>query len=119
MPHPETDTGTLHADTEVIAGFGRVAADLAEQIDQAALQTRTSDPAGLTSLLGPVGAGFVAAFTAAHDGHSRELDRIREVLSGMGTTATLTAAAYERTERETITSLRGIAEELEIREAAL
>ncbi|HET8993583.1 MAG TPA: type VII secretion target [Rhodococcus sp. (in: high G+C Gram-positive bacteria)] len=116
MPHPETDTGTLHADTEVIAGFGRVAAGLAEQIDQAALQTRTTDPAGLTSLLGPVGAGFLAAFIAAHDGHSRELDRIREVLAGMGATATLTAAAYDRTENETVTALRNTADRFDISE---
>ncbi|MEE2057445.1 type VII secretion target [Rhodococcus artemisiae] len=119
MPHPQTDADTLEADTEVIAGFGRVAAALAEQIDQAALETRTTDPIGLTPLLGPVGADFLAAFTAAYNGHSRELDRIREVLSGMGTTATLTAAAYERTERETTAALRGIVVGLEIREAGL
>ncbi|MCK0093362.1 hypothetical protein HCA61_00595 [Rhodococcus sp. HNM0563] len=107
MPHPQTDTGTLHADTGVIAGFGRVAAELTEQIDRAGLRTGSSDPTGLTPLLGPVGADFLAAFTAAYDGHSRELDRIREAFSGMSTMATLTAAAYERTENETVLALHG------------
>jgi hypothetical protein len=113
VPDPQTDAGTLQADTEVIAGFGRVAAGLAEQIEQAALQTRMTDPTGLTPLLGAVGTDFLAAFTAAYDGHTRELDRIREVLSGMGTAATLTAAAYERTVSETADALRGAAERLE------
>lgn len=119
MPDPQTDTATLQADTAtlradtgVIAGFGRIAADLAEQIDQAALQTRMTDPTGLTPLLGAVGTDFLAAFSAAYAGHTRELDRIREVLSGMGTAATLTAAAYERTVGETADALRGAAEQL-------
>ncbi|MGN5235744.1 MULTISPECIES: type VII secretion target [unclassified Rhodococcus (in: high G+C Gram-positive bacteria)] len=119
MPHPQTDTGTLHADTAVIAGFGRVAAELADQVDQAGLRTGSSDPAALIPLLGPVGADFLAAFTAAYDGHSCELDRIREAFSGMSTMATLTAAAYERTENETVIALHGSTDVLGSSEGAL
>lgn len=104
--------GAVRADTAGMMAFAHEAAALAERLQDAATHTRRADPAALGPILGPVGAAFLAASSAAHLAHVHGLDVAADRLAAAGSGAAAAAAAYRRNTDETSARLRAAAEDL-------
>ncbi|MBS9371255.1 type VII secretion target [Rhodococcus sp. B50] len=104
------DQDAIRIDTTTVRRFGEEAANLAARLHEAADRTRHGAPSALCAVLGPIGAPVLAALTATHDAHTRDLGRLGALLGGMGDAATASAAAYERTTTETATRLDSTSE---------
>ncbi|OWY82060.1 type VII secretion target [Rhodococcus sp. BUPNP1] len=102
----------IRIDTSAVGRFGDDAAELAARLDEAADRTRHGDPSALSAALGPIGASLLAALTATHTAHVRDLGRLGDLLGGMGDAAKASAAAYERTTDDTAARLDSVAESL-------
>lgn len=95
----------IRIDTSAVRRFGDDAAELAARLHEAAERTRHGAPSALSAALGPIGAPVLAALTATHTAHVRDLGRLGDLLGRMGDAAKVSAAAYERTTHETATRL--------------
>lgn len=95
----------IRIDTSAVGRFGDDAAELAARLHEAADRTRHGDPSVLSAALGPIGALLLAALTATHTAHVRDLGRLGDLLGGMGDVAKASAAAYERTTDDTAARL--------------
>ncbi|BDB61621.1 MAG: type VII secretion target [Rhodococcus sp. (in: high G+C Gram-positive bacteria)] len=102
----------IRIDTSAVGRFGDDAAELAARLHEAADRTRHGDPSALSAALGPIGASLLAALTATHTAHVRDLGRLGDLLGGMGDAAKASAAAYERTTDDTAARLDSVAESL-------
>ncbi|UYP17890.1 type VII secretion target [Rhodococcus sp. Z13] len=102
----------LRTDTTAMRTFGVRADALAARLLEAAARTRQGDPGPAVTALGPVAAGFLAAVTATHAAHVRELGRLGELVAGIGTNAVASADAYDRTVADTEARLQAGTENL-------
>lgn len=84
----------MFADTDAIHSLGSAAAGHAADLaDVAATMAAVPGP-GTADMLGPVGAGFLAALTAAAADEARAVAAVSERLANTGATAHVTAIAY-------------------------
>ncbi|MGX7726530.1 type VII secretion target [Rhodococcus sp. 5G237] len=91
----------IRIDTSAVGRFGDDAAELAARLHEAAERTRHGAPSALSATLGPIGAPLLAALTATHTAHVRDLARLGDLLGGMGDAAKASATVYERTTDDT------------------
>ncbi|UVT24651.1 type VII secretion target [Rhodococcus pyridinivorans] len=102
----------IRIDTSAVGRFGDDAVELAARLHEAAERTRHGDPSALSAALGPIGAPVLAALTATHSAHVRDLGRLGDLLGGMGDAANASAAAYEHTTDDTAARLDSVVESL-------
>ncbi|HEX2286032.1 MAG TPA: hypothetical protein VHI10_14595 [Mycobacterium sp.] len=98
----------MFADTDAIRTLGSATSAQAAELASIA-STLSSLPEGAAAaMLGPVGAGFVAALAEAAAEGSRAVAALSDRLSGAGTTSQATAAAYEQADHDAGTLVRRV-----------
>lgn len=98
-------TDAMRADTATMRRFDGEVSGLAARLHEAAERTRHGDPGVLAGLFGPIGVPVLAALTATHEAHVRDLDRLGRRFAAMGSAAGASASAYERSAAETASRL--------------
>ncbi|MCT7660808.1 type VII secretion target [Mycobacterium deserti] len=98
----------MFADTDAIRALGNASGDQAADLAAIAAALSTLPGAGAAEMLGPVGAGFLAALAEAAADGARAVTALSDRLSATGGTAFGTAAAYDAADHDAGTSIIGV-----------
>jgi Excreted virulence factor EspC, type VII ESX diderm len=88
------------ADTDAIRTLGKATSAQAAELASIAATLSSLPEGAAAEMLGPIGAGFLAALAEAAAEGSRAVAALSDRLSGAGTTAHAAAVAYETADHD-------------------
>lgn len=101
----------ISADAEGIAAYGTTTGVMASELVAAGAGTSGAAPGILGPIFGLVGGDFLAAYAAAHAGHTATIGQLSAVLGTMSGAAGVAAVSYAEADTSNAAALRNAAGE--------
>lgn len=103
----------MSADTEGMAAYGVTANVMAGEMAAAGVNAAGATPALLGPIMGLIGGDFMAAYAAAHAGHTAAIGQLSAVLGSLGVAVTGSAATLTESDLERAAALAAADAELD------